>query len=280
MSLTVIIASHNRPDSLRRAVVSALAQPTVDEIIVVDDASIKTPDLVGLDADRIRLECHQENRGVCAARNTGLSLVHTTHVAFLDDDDRLLPDAYQPLLEALVDSSSVVVGIVVVEEASKVKRVRHPPSSLAGQIWGLDEYLLGDGQRSFGCKQSAIYPTQLLRELGGWNEALRSRSHSELFLRLCTRHRVIGVDYPVYALIRGESDHLSDRKALAEASYQYVLDNYEHLLSDPIRRHYFERVYRAKLRRFSPWYRGLIRIADLLGGSAIKSYLLSRWKAA
>jgi glycosyltransferase involved in cell wall biosynthesis len=264
MSLSVVISSHNRPSPLRRAAESALGQVSVDEVIVVDDASRVTPDLSGLDVGRIRLECHKANLGVCAVRNTGLSLVRTDYVAFLDDDDRLLPDAFQPLLDAPHDGSTVAAGVVVVERKGVVVEKRRPPSSSDGQIWGLDAILLRGGERSFYSKQSAVYSTQILRRLGGWNEDLRSRSATELFFRICTRYAVLGVDHPVYALSRGANDHLTNDRELWAISYQYLLDNYGELLADPERYAYFERSNRARLRRSSKWYRAVHGLAELL----------------
>ncbi len=175
MTLSVVVSSYNRPDSLRIAVASALEQSQVDEVIVVDDASDTSPDLSGLDPRRLRFERHPVNRGICATRNTGLSMVRTEHVTFLDDDDRLLPAAFQPLIDALGDSLEVVTGMVIVERGDKTEKVRYPPSSTAGQVWGLDEFLLAGGERSFGCKQSAVFPVRLMRDAGAWNEDLRYR---------------------------------------------------------------------------------------------------------
>jgi glycosyltransferase involved in cell wall biosynthesis len=264
MSLSVIVSSYNRPHSLRRAIESALEQETVDQVIVVDDASSSPPDLSDLDMGRIRLECHRVNRGICAVRNTGLSLARTQYIAFLDDDDRLLPAAYQPLLDELQGLSAVVIGIVIAERNGKTSRVHLPPSSRAGQIWGLDEFLLEDRQRSFNCKQSAVYPIQLLRDLGGWNEKIRSHSQLELFFRICAQYDVIGVDHPVYSLSRGASDHLTQDRSLRQTSHRYLLTNYGELLADSQRLAYFERTHRANLRRTSRWYRAARRMAGLL----------------
>ena len=41
---------------------------------------------------------YQENRGLGGARNTGLGLVETTYVSFLDSDDWLMPDYVERIL--------------------------------------------------------------------------------------------------------------------------------------------------------------------------------------
>ena len=70
--VSVIIPTHNRARTLRRAIDSVLGQSPADlEVIVVDDASTdSTPDLVREISDpRLRYTRHDENRFAGAARN-------------------------------------------------------------------------------------------------------------------------------------------------------------------------------------------------------------------
>jgi glycosyltransferase involved in cell wall biosynthesis len=94
--VSVIIATHKRPDACRAAVESVLAQsPLPLEVLVVDDAS---PPGV---ADELRAWCASqesvtfvgltENHGPAGARNAGIARARAEWIAFLDDDDRWLP---------------------------------------------------------------------------------------------------------------------------------------------------------------------------------------------
>jgi glycosyltransferase involved in cell wall biosynthesis/CelD/BcsL family acetyltransferase involved in cellulose biosynthesis len=90
--VSVVMPTFNRADTILRAIASVQAQTHGDwDLIVVDDGS--TDDtasrIAGLDP-RIRV-LRQENRGVTAARNTGLAAVRGDLVAFLDSDDEWLP---------------------------------------------------------------------------------------------------------------------------------------------------------------------------------------------
>jgi len=90
--ISIVMPTYNRADTIQRAVASVRAQCWSDwELIVVDDGSTDdtTSRLAGLDP-RIRL-LWQENRGVTAARNTGLAAAKGELVAFLDSDDEWLP---------------------------------------------------------------------------------------------------------------------------------------------------------------------------------------------
>ncbi len=93
--VSVIVPTHNRPEPLRMALESIQCQRYQDfEVIVVNDGTISVEPIVAEmnQAGRITLVNHDHNRGLAASRNTGLRLAKGTYVAYLDDDDRLLPD--------------------------------------------------------------------------------------------------------------------------------------------------------------------------------------------
>src|SRR5260370_450841 len=96
VQITVVIPVFNRPRQIERALRSCLTQRHVDfEVVVVDDGSTDdTASAVRRHSDpRLRLVAHAINRGVCAARNTGVSHGRGEWIVFLDSDDELLPDA-------------------------------------------------------------------------------------------------------------------------------------------------------------------------------------------
>jgi len=91
--VSVIIPTYNRSDRVPAAVASVLEQSTRGtEVLVVDDGSSdRTDEALQPFEDRIRLLRHDRNRGVSAARNTGIRASSAPLVAFLDSDDRWLP---------------------------------------------------------------------------------------------------------------------------------------------------------------------------------------------
>ena len=114
--VSVILPVHNRADVLPRAIESVIAQELADfELIVVDDGSTdESATLVQSFADdRIRLIRLDKNRGGNVARNEGIRAARSPLIAFLDSDDRYLPNKLstvvgeferRPRLDLLVDS--------------------------------------------------------------------------------------------------------------------------------------------------------------------------------
>ncbi|MCP3460035.1 glycosyltransferase family 2 protein [Bradyrhizobium sp. CCGUVB23] len=94
-SVSVVIPIYNCTERIEGAIRSALDQaPRPLEIIVVDDASTDSFDRDAIAAidPRIRVIRHETNRGGGAARNTGIDAARGELIAFLDSDDRWLPD--------------------------------------------------------------------------------------------------------------------------------------------------------------------------------------------
>ncbi len=96
--VSVVIPTRNRPRLVMAAVASALDQtrPPHEVIVVVDGPDARTEArLAGLRDPRVRVHVHEQSRRAGAARNCGVRLAEGSLVAFLDDDDRWLPDKLQ-----------------------------------------------------------------------------------------------------------------------------------------------------------------------------------------
>lgn len=111
--VSVIIPTYNRADYVCEAIDSVLAQTFQDiEVIIVDDGSTdRTQEVLEAYEDRIRVY-RQDNAGVSAARNKGIELAYGDWIAFLDSDDRWLPEKLQRQM-AFIAAHPDVVGHTV-----------------------------------------------------------------------------------------------------------------------------------------------------------------------
>ena len=98
----VVIAARNASQTIARAVRSALGEPQVAEVIVVDDASADDTAEAALAADdgsgRLRLIVLEHNVGPAAARNRAIERASAPLIAVLDADDFLLRGRFEQLL--------------------------------------------------------------------------------------------------------------------------------------------------------------------------------------
>ena len=108
MKLSVIIPVYRVEHTLERCIESVLRQ-RVDgmEVILVDDGSPdscpRLCDEWSLRDSRIKV-IHKSNGGLSDARNAGIELAKGTHITFVDSDDFIAPDTYEPLLSIIGDA--------------------------------------------------------------------------------------------------------------------------------------------------------------------------------
>jgi hypothetical protein len=113
-SVSIIIPAYNAVSCLRAAIASCQSQSNRDlELVVIDDGSIDaTAELatsIAMTDSRIRLIRHDRNRGLLAARQTGIQAAAADFVMHLDADDLLPPGACDALLGGATRYSADVV---------------------------------------------------------------------------------------------------------------------------------------------------------------------------
>lgn len=100
--LSIIVPVYNVELYIRRCLDSILSQTFDDfEAIIIDDGSLDNCwaiiDEYAQHDNRI-IAIHQKNKGVSAARNTGLKIAKGEYIGFVDPDDWIEPDMYLKLV--------------------------------------------------------------------------------------------------------------------------------------------------------------------------------------
>lgn len=190
--VSVIIPTYNRGHCIISAIESVQSQVYSNyEIIVVDDGSVD--DTKCILSEHIR-NCHityiyQENKGVSAARNAGLRVAKGEWIAFLDSDDRWLPEKLLRQIE-IIHQSTIELGCVICNmEFSPIKNKISTsfedslflPNKPQGVCTNMTSILL---TRFIMFNQGAIIKTSLLAKLGGFDEHLKILEDYDLALRL------------------------------------------------------------------------------------------------
>ena len=139
LKVSVLIPTYNRADYLSQALASVFAQSQGPfEIIVVDDGSTdNTPEVIAAAEPRVRYIRHERNKGVAAARNTGLKAACGDVVAWLDADDLWEPDflkTVMPILERNGQVDGVYTGLRRIDAEGNLlpqsSQVEVPPAEL------------------------------------------------------------------------------------------------------------------------------------------------------
>ncbi|MBW3573512.1 MAG: glycosyltransferase family 2 protein [Actinobacteria bacterium] len=176
---TVVIPTYNRADLVLRAVRSVLNQAGPQpEIVVVDDGSTdRTAAAVAALEDPRVLYRSQTRAGGTAARNTGAAASGGSFIAFLDDDDELLPGWSSTLASlAARDQSCAIVSCagLYVDLATDRSRIVAPRDK-----WN------GDGSQAALFDSGAFaVRADVFSAVGGYVPGLPSGPHHELAMRL------------------------------------------------------------------------------------------------
>jgi glycosyltransferase involved in cell wall biosynthesis len=190
-AVTIVIPVYNGANYLAQAIDSALAQdlPGV-EVVVVNDGSTdcgKTDEIAKAFLPRVRYFV-QPNGGVASALNRGIAEARGVHVAWLSHDDLYRPDKVSRQVRFLQERSlsrtrTVIYGDFEVEDVNSGRRLipaPPPPDGRAGEDARFLALLL-EG-RLHGC--TMLLPRSCLREMGGFDERLRTTQDYDYWFRL------------------------------------------------------------------------------------------------
>jgi len=181
-----------------------------DEVIVVDDGS---PDGELLSqalqpyGNRVRF-LRQSNAGAAAARNKGLAAATTDLVAFLDADDRWLPDFLRTQLAFLAshpDADLVYADATVMGDTPAAGRTFMTMCPSQGPVT-LESLL---AQTCNVLTSTVVVRRALVMETGLFDVALRRGQDFDLWLRLVADGAKVRYQYDVLALRRLHGNNLS-----------------------------------------------------------------------
>jgi len=192
--VSIIIATYNRPHLVPRAVESAHRAGSDVEIVVVDDAStVETAEACrALPGTRyVRVERNQRLGG---ARNVGILASSAELIAFLDDDDLLLPGSLDVLAAALdsAPEAGFVYGQAHLGDQDCVPTgyVYPSPCPQGDIFWELLE-------RNFISCPAAVFRRSCLYRIGLPAASIPGIEDWDLWIRLAEMYPVVAVEQPV-----------------------------------------------------------------------------------
>ena len=271
MTLSVIIPAYKAERYVERAVRSALEQPQVTEIVLIEDGS---PDgtlaacqrAAALDS-RIRLLRHPDggNRGAATTRNRGLDEARGELIAFLDADDYYLPGRFTVALELLrdpaVDGVYEAIGTGFESQAAADKFLSRRKETLTEDERRLTtvrkhttpETLFEDlliGRAGFCHLDGLTLRRSLVQRVGPFHPELRLHQDFHWLIRLAYHGRLRPGRLEEGVAIRWVHDNNRITEATREVSRPYRDVLFKDLMDWGIRVDLPGRQYRGLLRRF------------------------------
>ena len=249
-AISVVIPCYNQARFLGDAIRSVLEQRAGDtEIVVVNDGS--TDDTVAVARRFPGVRCiTQDNRGLAAARNTGLSQCRGELVVFLDADDRLLAGALETggRLIAADRSLAFVAGF------SRFINGNGAPLPTRQPVRVSDHPYRGLLRRnSIRNPAMVIFRRAAVDAAGGFDSTVDACADYDIYLRLSRKHPV-GFHDTVVAEYRKHGANMSLDAALMLRQLCVVMERQRGYLADSATRE----AHRAGMQNIRDYYGDLL----------------------
>ncbi len=189
--VSVVIPFYDGAATIGRAVASLVAQTVRPaEVVVVDDGSPDPFRPEGVPTGvPVRPVRHDRNRGIPAARNTGIRAAANEWIAFLDQDDEWAPDKLERQWQAVRDAGAhrelVVFGRLLMEGPGRAPHLRPPrraiPAVEAGGDAAIRTFVRHGNVAPF---VTLLLHRRVLDRHGYLDEGLLAADDTELVLRL------------------------------------------------------------------------------------------------
>ena len=191
--VSVVVTTFHRARFLPEAIESVLSQTYKNiELIIVDDNGEGLPDQLAtqqaiskIDDPRIRYHALKQNAGASSARNAGVKIASGYYVAFLDDDDIILPEKIAKQVDYMNTHGAEYGGC-----GTWLKRTYNngaefefkPPD-------GIDVFLAGIKREQTYQTSTFFFKRAALTDIGLFDETFRGLEDPELIIRIALRYK-------------------------------------------------------------------------------------------
>jgi glycosyltransferase involved in cell wall biosynthesis len=208
--ITVLMAVHNDEKYLRFSIESVLSQSfRAFEFLIINDASTDSiRDIIcSFDDERIHLIDNQENLGLTASLNKGLSIAQGKYIARIDSDDLFYPTKLAEQYDLMENDPNVVLCGTLYEqidsEGNVLRKIDLPLTAEENYY-----YLLF---KNGFIHSSVMFRRMIVRSLGGYNEVYKQAQDHELWFRISRNLKVLNLD-KVLVQFRVHSESISCKK--------------------------------------------------------------------
>jgi len=245
--VSIIIPAYNSGKYLDETIRSVMQQTWPNkEIIIVDDGSADNSLEIAKQykSDQVKV-FGQSNKGASGARNRGIKEAKGDYIQFLDADDLLAPDKIEKQLQAIGDDPNTMAYGALVRFSNKAEIASKEAGGFLTEDYSNGRDLLFD---LFGGNSAThtggmialhawLTPARIIKDAGGWNEALTIDDDGEFFCRVVLKAQKIKYvkDAVCYYRKHEHNEHLSAQKSLKayQSAFEAIRLKQQHTGNDP-----------------------------------------------
>jgi glycosyltransferase involved in cell wall biosynthesis len=229
----VVLATHNRPQLMRRALASILEQQYDGpiEVVLVFDRSAPDESLGSEHPGRqVRVLTNTRTPGLAGARNSGILALQTTLVGFCDDDDVWLPGKLSAQVDRMRSAGAQFVTTAMRVDyrgQSTIRRANQDTISVTE---------LARSRMAMLHSSSFLFDRSAMVDGFGLVDETIPESMGEdwdLLLRAARQHPIAHVDEPYVGILWGQTSYFNEAWSLKNAAHEWLLDHHPEISSDP-----------------------------------------------
>jgi len=231
--ISVVIPTYNRAYCIADAVRTAAAQDYKNlEIVAVDDGStddtLRALSELQATEPRLRILQHQTNKGVSAARNTGIAAAQGEFIALLDSDDTWLPEHLSTQMRQFTEEPSLDLvysdGILLLDSDQRKFMDKNPSNGEAT----FEALIVERCQIPIS---TVVARKQALMKAGLFDETLPRCDDYDMWVRTAFAGAKIGYNRTIGAkFFVGRPGSLSHSKARMIEGYWNILEKFKRTL--------------------------------------------------
>lgn len=228
--VSTVIPTYQRPKLVERAVNSVLNQTYQNiEIIVVNDDPETDLSHIKSMSDKVTLLNHEENKGACQARNTGIKQAEGDYIGLLDDDDEYLPEKIEKQVQQFEDFPKeyglVYSGVEEVENGEVVnKKIRSGRKFLSRKREGrvYKELLRGNMISA----PTVLVKNECFDKVGLFDPEFDSSQDLDMWMRISKEYKIGKLDEPLAKYHLDGEDRISQSVEKKIQGKQKILKKY------------------------------------------------------
>jgi len=233
--VSVIIPTHNRPESLVETLKSVFAQTFQDfEIVLVNDAGIPVEEVIQpfLESGKLTYIRNSKNKRLPGTRNIAIHNARGKYIAYLDDDDIFYPNHLEVLVNALEHSDSRIAYTdsncrLFQNENGKDETVLVQPSY--GYDFSKDLFLVSN----YIPVLCIMHEKSCFDEVGYFDENLSSHEDWELWIRMSRHNDFLHIkEITCEYVLSFEPDKMAKRQDEMLKTMIDIYERTEELISD------------------------------------------------
>lgn len=252
--VSIIIPTYERPQFLWGAIETALGQSYENiEVIIVDDGSTNpyADEIVPEFSKSVTCVRHEENKGLSAARNTGIENASGEYIAFLDDDDRWHRSKIERQVRALETNADAGLATCLVAAMTPDRELVYCESDTPHGNCAAD-LLVGN---QIGTPSRILVREECIDNIGSFDESLPTKQDWDFYIRLSQRWDIEAVKD--HLCFRTVHESMSSSPESAARDTGAILEKHEDLI-----------------RRHDRWAQAHAEIAERIGRAYLRQHTL------